>query len=109
VTVGEAKAEKIASAGAAAGEGGRLGLAVRPLDPDEKQEAALTSGGLVVENASGPAARAGIQPGDIVLALNGTPVRSVDELKSLVGHSGKTVALLIQRDKTKLFVPVVIG
>jgi serine protease Do len=109
VTVGEAKAEKIASAGTAVGEGGRLGLAVRPLDPDEKQEAALTSGGLVVENASGPAARAGIQPGDIVLALNGTPVRSVDELKSLVGHSGKTVALLIQRDKTKLFVPVVIG
>ena len=109
VTVGEAKASKVASADAASSEGGRLGLALRPLDPNEQEQTSVKDGGLLVEDVSGPAARAGIQPGDIVLALNGTPVHTVDDLKSLVARSGKTVALLIQRENTKLFVPVAMG
>src|SRR5437879_6329375 len=58
-------------------EGGRLGLAVRPLTAEE-QRGANTKGGLVVERASGPAAEAGIQPGDVVLAANGAPVSNAE-------------------------------
>ena len=63
-------------------------------------------GGLVVERASGPAADAGIQPGDVVLAANGNPVTSADELKSAVEKSKGHVALLIQRGDAQIFVPV---
>ena len=87
---------------------GRLGLAVRPIAPEERSETG-GKGGLVVEQVSGPAARAGIQRGDVLLSFNGTPVRSADELRSLVGKAGKSAALLIQRDRQQLFVPVELG
>ncbi len=40
--------------------------------------------GLVVEDAKGRAAEAGIQPGDVVLSVDGTPVQSVAQLRELV-------------------------
>jgi serine protease Do len=85
-----------------------LGLALRPLAPAE-QSAAHVDGGLLVEQATGPAALAGVQPGDVVLAVNGTPVRSVSEVRDLVGKSGKAVALLVARGGTEIFVPVRVG
>ena len=89
-------------------EGGKLGLAVRPLTADE-QRGANMKGGLVVERASGPAAEAGIQPGDVVLAANGSPLNNVEELRSAVEKSKGHIALLIQRGETRLFVPVRVG
>jgi len=108
LTVGELKNAKVASADIAGQPHGRLGVAVRPLDPDEQKQAGV-SGGLIVENASGPAANAGIQPGDMILALNGTPVKSVEQLQQLLAKAGKRVALLVQRDEAKIFVPVDLG
>lgn len=84
---------------------GRLGLAVRPLTAEERRQLD-GRGGLIVQNATGAAARAGIQPGDVVLSVNGEPVSSVDQLRALVAKAGKRVALLIQRDDARLFVPV---
>jgi serine protease Do len=89
-------------------EGGKLGLAVRPLTADEQRGASI-KGGLVVERASGAAAEAGIQPGDVVLAANGSPVNNADELRSAVEKSKGHIALLIQRGDTRLFVPVRVG
>jgi serine protease Do len=88
--------------------GGKLGLAVRPLTPDEQREGHV-KGGVVVERASGPAADAGIQPGDVVLAANGSPVTNAEELRGAVEKSKGHVALLIQRGDTRLFVPVRVG
>jgi serine protease Do len=107
VKVGELKGAKVASADSAGQDHGRLGLALRPLNPEERQQAGTK--GLVVEQASGPAARAGIQPGDVLLAVNGTSIQSVEQLRALVAKSGKTMALLIQRDDGKIFVPVDLG
>jgi serine protease Do len=86
---------------------GRLGLALRPLTPQERQQAETS--GLLVQQAEGPAARAGIQPGDVILSLNGVPVSSVDQVRQEVARSKGSVALLIQRGDDKLFVPVRIG
>jgi serine protease Do len=108
VTVGQFENAKVASADVAGQDHGRLGVAVRALSPDEQKQAGVT-GGLVVENATGPAANAGIQPGDMILSVNGTPVRSVEQLQSLLSKTGKHVALLVQRDDMKRFVAVDIG
>ena len=105
VTVGEMKDIKTAAADKEGAAEGRLGLAVRPLDADEARQSGIR-GGLVVESAAGPAARAGIQTGDVILALNGTPVKSVEELQALAAKAGKRVALLVQRENAKIFVPV---
>ena len=87
---------------------GKLGLALRPLQPDERAQASV-AGGLLVEQAAGPAAKAGIQPGDVLLAVNGTQVKSVEQVRALLAKSDKSVALLIQRDGSKIFVPVRMG
>jgi serine protease Do len=47
--------------------------------------------GLLVENVSGPAARAGIRPGDIVVSLNGQAIREISQVRSLLDKSGKTL------------------
>lgn len=108
VKVGAQKAEKVASADDKDASHGRLGLALRPLTPEERRQLD-GKGGLLVENVSGAAARAGIRPGDILLSVNGEPVSSVEQLRSLVAKATKRVALLIQREDAKLFVPVDIG
>ncbi len=108
VTVGELKNAKVAAAEAAGEEHGRLGVAVRELSRDEQKEAGVT-GGLVVENAQGAAAKAGIQPGDVILSVNDTPVKSVKQLQALVSKAGKRIALLVQREDAKMYVPVDLG
>jgi serine protease Do len=86
-----------------------LGLAVRPLNSDERDQEGL-HGGLLVESSQGHAAEAGIQRGDVLLAVNGTPVNSVDQLRDLVrDEQGGSVALLIQRGNDHMFVPVELG
>jgi S1-C subfamily serine protease len=86
----------------------KLGLSLRPLEEAEKKEAAVTNG-LLVEDVSGPAERAGVQPGDVLLAVNGTPAVSVEQVRAATAASDKSVALLIQRGGEKIFVPVRLG
>ena len=100
VTVGAMPDEKVASAEEAnpAANSGKLGLAVQQSDE-----------GLVVAGASGPAALAGVQQGDVILAVNNQPVKSVEQLRRLVDKAGKHVALLVQREDAKVYVPVDLG
>jgi serine protease Do len=107
-TVGSAASTALAEVGQEPGSPGRLGLAVRPLNPIERQQAGV-SGGLMVEDAQGHAADAGIQPGDVVLSVDGTPVESVEQLRRMVQTHDKRIALLIQRGNSRLFVPVGLG
>jgi serine protease Do len=101
------KTATVASSANVAGHG-QLGLVLRPLQGDEKQQAGADHG-VLIEDASGPAAMAGIQSGDVLLAVNGTPVKSVEQVRSALVKSGKSVALLIQRGDDKIFVPVQLG
>ncbi|WP_116137054.1 DegQ family serine endoprotease [Trinickia diaoshuihuensis] len=108
VTLGSLGDTKVADNGTQASEQGRLGVAVRPLTPQERNSSSLAHG-LLVQQASGPAATAGIQPGDVILAVNGRPVTSVQQLREIIAKSGNSVALLIQRDNAQIFVPVDLG
>jgi serine protease Do len=108
VTLGAVEDKRTATNTATHEQGGKLGLAVRPLSPEERRQGNVP-GGLVVERVSGPAAEAGIQPGDVVLAANGATVLSAEELKNAVDKSKGHIALLIQRGEARIFVPVRVG
>jgi len=102
------KPTQVAKADTGAGQG-KLGLALRPLQPQEKREAGVESG-LLIEDAAGPSAQAGVQAGDVLLAINGTPAQSLEQVREVVAKAtNKSVALLIQRGEDKIFVPVRIG
>ncbi|WP_029044024.1 DegQ family serine endoprotease [Cupriavidus sp. WS] len=108
VKIGTTKDTAVADKSPANDAGGKLGLAVRPLSPTEKRDSGI-DGGLVVEDVAGPAAKVGIQPGDVILSINGTPISSADQLRALVSKAGKQVALLVQRDDARIFIPLDLG
>jgi serine protease Do len=112
VKVVELKEQQPQEAKAGGRPGGRpasqpdaLGLTVRPLDPQEKDQAE-TQGTLVVEDVTGAAASAGVQAGDIILGVNGKRVKTSKELQDASKAAGKNVALLIQRDDAQIFIPL---
>ncbi len=108
-SLGEAPAEKLARADSESkAKPSKLGLAVRPLTEEERKQIEA-EGGLFVEQSEGPAARAGVQAGDVILAFNNQPVKTVDQLRRLVDRSRGSIALLIQREGNKIYVPIRLG
>ena len=85
----------------------RLGLTLSELNTDQRKELGL-SGGLLVEDAQGAAAKAGIRRGDVLVAINNQDVKSVDQLNQLLGQfeKARSVALLIRRGDSALYVPL---
>ena len=108
VTVSELQPAKSAQAPADGKPQGRLGVAVRELTPDEQRRTGVDAG-VLVENAGGAAAKAGVRSGDIILSVNNAPVKDVGQLRGLITKAGKSVALLLQRNDNKIFVPVELG
>jgi serine protease Do len=86
----------------------RLGVAVRPLTADEQQEASLP-GGVVVQQATGPAAAAGIQAGDIIVAVDGKVIRGVQQLKQIIAQADDSVSVTVVRDGEQASVTVTLG
>jgi serine protease Do len=91
---------------------GKLGLTLRELSDDER-ERLNTEGTLLVEDVAGGAARAGVEAGDVILGVGGKggtrPVSSTKQLQEATKNSGKTVALLIERNRNQFFIPVPIN
>jgi serine protease Do len=85
----------------------RLGLVLKEAPPQQRKKMNGKKGLLVVD-AQGSAAAAGIRRGDIVLALNNSEVENADAFAKEVATipNGKTVALLILRNDETLYVPV---
>jgi serine protease Do len=99
--------EKVARNEAKAAKG-RLGVAVRPIAPEERRDGGPKDG-VVIAEASGAAARAGLQAGDVIVSFNGAAVKSPEDLRERVAKAGKTAAVLIDRDGRRIFVPVELG
>ncbi|WP_322003877.1 Do family serine endopeptidase [Paraburkholderia tropica] len=85
--------------------GPRLGVAVRPLSDDEQQQAQLP-GGLMVQQATGPAAAAGIRTGDIIVAVDGELIRSVEQLRDMIAQADDSVSVTVVRDGEQASVEV---
>jgi len=85
-----------------------FGLIARTLLPQERQVLRL-EGGLLVQRVNAAALRAGVQPGDVILALNGQPVASLEALAEEARRADGAVALLVQRGQSRLFIPIDVG
>ncbi len=85
----------------------KLGLTLSELSSEDKRRLEIDSG-LLVRQVSGAAERAGVQAGDVVLALGGEKVTSLAQFSKLLAQQpkDKNVALLIRRGERILFVPI---
>ena len=80
----------------------RLGVAIQP-----------AASGRGVEILSilpdSPAAAANLRKGDIILSVNGLPVKSVEEVRQALARGGSDHKVLIERDHKNITVTVTIG
>ena len=74
-----------------------IGLSVRTLTAAEKTQL-KTRGNVVIVSATGPAAEAGLQPGDVIVSINRTPVNDIAEFQKAVKAGHQDWTLLIQRN-----------
>ena len=93
---------------------GMIGVQVGPVPRDAIAEFGLTErrGALVISVAAGgPAARAGLEPGDVIIEVNNQPIPSRDELVQTVMAlaPGTTVPVTVMRDKQRRTLNVTIG
>lgn len=97
-----------APAPAAAPRGARLGVSCVDAPPTARGDAAA---GLLVREVQGPAAEAGLQPDDVILALDAAPVTTMDAFARAIGgrRPGDVVTLQVLRAGTKLDVSVTLG
>ena len=106
ITLGEMASDVVADAGEVAkAKPTKLGVSVRALSEDERKRLDIT-GGVLVEQVGGPAARSGIQAGDVILGINDKPVNDPEQLKQLVDAAKGKVAVLVKRQNARIFVPV---
>jgi serine protease Do len=112
ITVGEMPEEKIAQRpvkkeAKPANVVARLGMTLSELTPDQRKELGA-SAGLLVEEAQGAAAKAGIRRGDVLMAINNQDVKSLDQLTQMLGQfeKARSIALLIRRGDGALYVPL---
>lgn len=85
----------------------RQGLSVIDLTGEQRAKLSL-AGGVLVEEASGNAARAGLRRGDVIVAVNNAEIKSADQFSSLIGQfeTGRNVALLVRRGENSIYVPL---
>jgi serine protease Do len=81
----------------------RAGLVVAELSAAQKKALKISSG-VLVDDVSGPAARAGIEVGDVILAVNNQEVNSGAEFDRLLGEDRQRVALLVKRGESAHYV-----
>jgi Do/DeqQ family serine protease len=109
-TLAQVASAKVKADHAEPGEGGRLGLAVRPVTPEMARELGLAAPtGLYVAEVEpdGPAADAGIRPGDVIEQVNRKPVTDVATLKAAVkGSAGKPALVLVTRKGDSLYLTI---
>jgi serine protease Do len=105
-TIGEMADDKVAVKAPESKKSNRAGLVVSALTREQKSVLKIDSG-VLVEEVNGPAGRAGIENGDVIVAVNNQEVNSVEELDRLVNDPArKSAALLVKRGEDAHYVSV---
>jgi serine protease Do len=97
-----------AGGGTAGGTGTALGLTVRALTAEQRQQLGVDAGVLVDRVTGQAAGRAGIQPGDVILRVGNQTVRTVAEFERAAGaaRAGQAIMLLVRRGDANVFVAI---
>ena len=84
----------------------RLGMTLSEPTAEQRKELKIT-GGILVEEAQGAAAKAGIRRGDIILAVNNQDVKSLEQFSQLMAQfeKGKIVAMVVRRGGNAIYIP----
>jgi serine protease Do len=84
----------------------RLGMTLSEPTAEQRNQLKIT-GGVLVEDVQGTAARAGIRRGDIILAVNNQDIKTLEQFGHLMGQfeKGRIVALLVRRGGNALYIP----
>ena len=113
VTIGELPQEDdqvIAQGQKKAQKGDRLGVVVTGLDDEQREQLQVQAGrGVLVEMVNdGVAAKAGIEPGDVILMVDSQQITDPEQFKELVDKlpAGKSVAVLLQRRNGPIFLAI---
>jgi serine protease Do len=87
---------------------GRLGLAVEEIPASERKALGVDYGLMVVDVGEGPARGSGIQPGDVIVAVNQQRFKNIEEFNKLLSahKKGERVALLVKRGEGAVYVPL---
>jgi serine protease Do len=110
IVIGELPDEEEAAApgggGATKPAANRIGLVVRNLSADQRDQLGIKSGGVLVENVqNGPAEEAGIRSGDVILMIDNQNVQNAAQFKKILDkvEPGRSIAALIQRGDGRMF------
>ena len=87
---------------------GRLGLVVTDLDENMKHQL-NEDHGVIVQQVGSAAEKAGIRPGDVILAVNSESVKNAEQLNKIIKDASKDVALLVKRGDNEMYIPVTLG
>jgi serine protease Do len=102
--------EYLANGPAATSGSSLLGLTVQDITPQIRQQLGgyTGKGGVVITDVKGPAARAGLSPGDVILRVGNKPVNSVSEFRRDTASvkAGSTVLLLVSHQGQNLFMAI---
>ena len=84
---------------------GVLGMQLKDLTPAQRKQLGVSQGVLAEKVAEGPALKAGLRPGDVILQVQGKPMHSVAELRELAPQlpRNKPVPVLVRRGAAALF------
>ncbi len=78
----------------------RLNILVTDLTEEQRNRLDIKEGGVLVSRVqAGPARKAGVRRGDVILSINNTDIQNADQFKDLVESlpADKSVPLLVQR------------
>lgn len=84
-----------------------FGLTLGDLPADQRKALKLR-GGVLVERADGPAARAGLRSGDVIVSIDNTDVTNAKQAMALLGKldKAKVVSMVVRRDEQSSIVLV---
>jgi Do/DeqQ family serine protease len=93
---------------------GQLGIAIQPVTPEQAEKLGLKEPQAIIVasvTANSPAARAGIRPGDAIIAINGEPAGDGNMLRNRIAATppGTQVTLTIIRDRREQTIQVTLG
>ncbi|HHS99297.1 MAG TPA: PDZ domain-containing protein [Thiomicrospira sp.] len=106
------KADSIASnSNGKSDSNNRLGALVKELDKPDLEALNLPFGVVVTKVLGGPAKKAGLQQGDVIVTIDFKPVKSVAALKKIMKKlpEDRSLPVRVVRDQRSLFLPLVLG